>query len=91
MRRRPRFTLTRCAPSPEASPRGPEPTTSAPRLIQPINLSKVPYVTGTKTRVLKPNFEEKSWEVVGDYKTPKAFKGDGQKKARVEDEQEEGK
>lgn len=50
-------------------------------LIQPINLEKVPYVTGTKTRVLKPNFEKKSWEVVGDYKTPKAFEGGNEKKA----------
>lgn len=57
-------------------------------LIQPINLEKVPYVTGTKTRVLKPNFEEKSWEVAGDYKTPKAFKGGGEKKAQVEEEKE---
>ena len=52
-------------------------------LIQPVNLQKVPYVTGTKTRVLKPDFDKKSWEVVGDYKTPQAYEGAGEEKAEA--------
>ena len=46
-------------------------------LVQPVDLSDVPYVTGTKTRVLAPDFEKKSWTVVADYKTPEAFEGGG--------------
>lgn len=38
--------------------------------IQPIDLSKTPYVVGTKVRVLKPDFEGKSWTVVADYGSP---------------------
>lgn len=53
--------------------------------IQPISLEKVPYVTGTKTRVLKPNFDKKTWEVAGDYKTPEAFEGAGDKQAVKEE------
>lgn len=47
-------------------------TFDAHQLIQPINLSKVPYVTTTKTRVLKPDFENKTWAAVdaGDWATP---------------------
>jgi ABC-type branched-subunit amino acid transport system substrate-binding protein len=55
-------------------------------LIQPVSLAKVPYVTGTKTRVLKPNFEEKSWDVAGDYKTPKAFKANAEKQVQKQEE-----
>lgn len=36
-------------------------------LIQPISLTEVPYVAGTMTRVLKPDFEAKSWTEVAPY------------------------
>jgi ABC-type branched-subunit amino acid transport system substrate-binding protein len=39
-------------------------------LLQNIDLSKVPYVAGTKTRVLKPDFKNKTWTVVADYAAP---------------------
>lgn len=42
-------------------------------LNQPISLSKFPYVTTTKTRVLKPAFDKKSWTVVGDWASPIAL------------------
>jgi ABC-type branched-subunit amino acid transport system substrate-binding protein len=44
-------------------------------LIQPIDLSEAPYVTGTNTRILKPDFEEKSWSVEADYASPQALGG----------------
>lgn len=42
-------------------------------LIQPIDLSKLPYVTGTRTRVLKPAMAEKTWSVAAPYAEPKAM------------------
>lgn len=42
-------------------------------LLQPISLTKVPYVTSTKTRVLKPDFEKKTWSQVADYAAPVAL------------------
>lgn len=42
-------------------------------LIQPMNLSKVPYVVSTKTRVLKPKMDEKTWEVAADYAAPSGY------------------
>ena len=41
-------------------------------MIQPISLKSFPYVTGTKTRILKPDFEKKSWTVVAPYAAPKS-------------------
>lgn len=41
-------------------------------MIEPINLTKVPYVTSTKTRILKPDFEKKSWIVAAPYAEPKS-------------------
>jgi ABC-type branched-subunit amino acid transport system substrate-binding protein len=41
-------------------------------MIQPLDLSRVPYVTSTKTRVLKPDFEKKSWTVASGYAEPQA-------------------
>jgi ABC-type branched-subunit amino acid transport system substrate-binding protein len=38
-------------------------------MFQPLSLAGFPYVVGTKTRVLKPDFEKKSWTVVADYAT----------------------
>lgn len=46
-------------------------------MIQAVDLSEVPYVVGTKTRVLKPDFENKSWTVAGDWSEPKAYEGGG--------------
>lgn len=40
-------------------------------LIQPVSLTADPYVTGTRTRVLKPDFENKSWTVEAPYAEPK--------------------
>jgi ABC-type branched-subunit amino acid transport system substrate-binding protein len=42
-------------------------------MIQPVSLKAFPYVTGTTTRVLKPDFEKKSWAVAHDYAVPKAM------------------
>jgi ABC-type branched-subunit amino acid transport system substrate-binding protein len=36
-------------------------------LIQPISLKSFPYETGKSVRVLKPDFENRSWTVVSDY------------------------
>lgn len=41
-------------------------------MIKPISLKAFPYVTATQTRVLKPDFEKKSWTVVAPYADPKA-------------------
>lgn len=42
-------------------------------MIQPVNLTEVPYQTSTKVRVLKPNLGKGSWTVVSDYADPKAL------------------
>jgi ABC-type branched-subunit amino acid transport system substrate-binding protein len=44
-------------------------------LIQPIDLTKVPYVTGRRTRILAPDFERKSWKPIADWAAPKALPG----------------
>ncbi|MDH5670698.1 MAG: ABC transporter substrate-binding protein [Myxococcales bacterium] len=44
-------------------------------LSQPMSFNSFPYVTGTKTRVLKPDFEKKSWTVVSDWAVAKAMGG----------------
>ena len=36
-------------------------------MIKPISLKTFPYVTATQVRILKPDFEKKSWSVVADY------------------------
>jgi ABC-type branched-subunit amino acid transport system substrate-binding protein len=36
-------------------------------MIKPISLKAFPYVTATQVRILKPDFEKKSWSVVADY------------------------
>lgn len=41
-------------------------------LIQPVDLSKVPYATGTSTRVLKPDVANKTWQQVAPYAAPKS-------------------
>lgn len=42
-------------------------------LIPAVDLSKVPYVTSTKTRILKPVMDKKTWEKVADFAEPKAL------------------
>ncbi len=40
-------------------------------LFQPLDFTKVPYVTGTKIRILQPDFEAKTWKVAAPYASPK--------------------
>jgi|GEM_PF-873399 len=42
-------------------------------MIQPVNLSTFPYATSVKTRILKPDFEAKTWKQVAGYAAPKAL------------------
>jgi ABC-type branched-subunit amino acid transport system substrate-binding protein len=44
-------------------------------LNQPLDLSKVPYVTSTRTRILSPDFETKTWKVVAGWAEPRALPG----------------
>ena len=39
-------------------------------MVQPVSLKAFPYVTGTTTRILKPDFEKKTWSVVSGYAAP---------------------
>jgi ABC-type branched-subunit amino acid transport system substrate-binding protein len=39
-------------------------------LIQPIDLSRFPYVTSTRTRILKPKMGDRTWEEVAPYASP---------------------
>ncbi|MFN0245328.1 MAG: ABC transporter substrate-binding protein [Kofleriaceae bacterium] len=41
-------------------------------IVQPVDLSATPYVTSTRTRILKPKLAEKTWEKVADYAEPAA-------------------
>jgi ABC-type branched-subunit amino acid transport system substrate-binding protein len=40
-------------------------------LSQPIDLTKLPYVPTTRSRVLKPRLAEKSWQIVAPYAEPR--------------------
>jgi hypothetical protein len=40
-----------------------------------MDLSKVPYVTSTRTRVLAPDFARKTWRQVAGYAAPQALPG----------------
>lgn len=53
-------------------------------LVQPISLKDHPYVVGTQTRVLAPDFEKKSWTVVADYASPESM-GEGAAEAPKEE------
>lgn len=44
-------------------------------LVQALDWTKAPYVVGTKTRILKPDFENKSFTVVADWAAPKSYDG----------------
>ena len=39
---------------------------------EPLDFTRFPYVTGTRTRILKPDFARRSWTVVGGYAEPGA-------------------
>ena len=43
---------------------------SADGLFQPIDLTGEPYVTSIRTRVLRPDFEQRTWTVAADYAEP---------------------
>jgi len=40
---------------------------------QQVDLSMVPYVVGTRTRILKPNLDKKSWDLVAGFAEPAAL------------------
>lgn len=42
-------------------------------LMPPVTLSRFPYVTGTRIRIMKPDFAAKTWVPVADYAEPKAI------------------
>ncbi len=42
-------------------------------LFQPIDLQTFPYVVSTRTRILKPDFDKKSWTEVAGWADPKAL------------------
>ncbi|MEC9466085.1 MAG: ABC transporter substrate-binding protein [Myxococcota bacterium] len=42
-------------------------------MVQPVSLKQFPYLTGSTTRVLKPDFEKKSWSVLSDFASPKSM------------------
>jgi hypothetical protein len=42
-------------------------------IIQPVDLSTVPYVTGTQTRILAPDVARRSWTQVAGYASPAAM------------------
>jgi ABC-type branched-subunit amino acid transport system substrate-binding protein len=42
-------------------------------LIRELDLSRFPYVTGTRVRILRPRMAERTWEVVADYATPRSY------------------
>jgi ABC-type branched-subunit amino acid transport system substrate-binding protein len=42
-------------------------------IVQPVDLTKTPYVTSTRTRILKPVMDKKSWELVADHAEPQAL------------------
>jgi ABC-type branched-subunit amino acid transport system substrate-binding protein len=44
---------------------------TAEKMLQPLTLSTFPYVTGTKTRVLKPVMDKHTWTEVAPYAEPK--------------------
>ncbi len=39
-------------------------------MMEPADLSKFPYATGERTRILKPDFEKKTWSIAGGYAAP---------------------
>ena len=48
---------------------------TADGLVPALDWSKAPYVVSTKTRIVKPDFEKKSFSVVADWAAPTTFEG----------------
>jgi hypothetical protein len=48
-------------------------------ILQPISTASFPYVASTVTRVIKPDFEKKSWTTVAPYAPPAALASAGGK------------
>ncbi len=46
-------------------------------MIQPIDLSTFPYVTGTRTRILQPDLANRTWKEVAPYAEPTTWKRGG--------------
>ncbi len=44
-------------------------------LFQPISTNAFPYVTSVKSRMLKPDFEAKTWKLLADYAAPEVLGG----------------
>lgn len=42
-------------------------------LAEPLDFSKLPYVAGTKTRVMQPDFARRGWKVVAPHARPRAL------------------
>ena len=42
-------------------------------LPEPYDFSRVPYTVGTQIRVLKPDTDNRSWIVAGEYATPRSY------------------
>lgn len=42
-------------------------------MVPPLNYTKAPYIVSTKTRILKPDFENQSFTVVADWAAPTAY------------------
>ena len=45
---------------------------TADGLIEPLDFTAFPYVTGLRTRILKPDFAKKSWTVAASFAEPKS-------------------
>lgn len=43
---------------------------------EPLDFTRFPYVTGTQTRILKPDFTRHSWTVVGGWAAPSTLHGE---------------
>jgi hypothetical protein len=42
-------------------------------LIEPVDFRQEPYRTSSMTRVLKPDFEARKWQVITDYAVPQTL------------------
>lgn len=45
-------------------------------LLQPLDLSRVPYVAGTRTRVIQPVMDQRTWKTVAEYAEPSMLGAD---------------
>lgn len=47
-------------------------------MIQPVDLSRFPYVTGSRTRILQPVMDEGTWRVAADFASPEGWQDDSE-------------